>query len=88
MTWRGDSRELYYETPDSRIMGVDIRSGPDGVIAGASKLLFSADIEVGMLHSFDSTPDGKKFLIVQTPRTRDNATKLTIVSNWQGAHAK
>ena len=41
-----------------------------------------------MLHSFDVSADGKRFLIVQTPRTGDNATKLTVVSNWQAAHAK
>ena len=69
-------------------MAVDFRSSSDGVIAGTPRSLLSAEIEVGMLHSFDVSADGKRFLIVQTPRTGDNATKLTVVSNWQAAHAK
>ena len=88
MKWRRDSQELYYETPDGHINAVDIRSGPDGVIAGTPRSLFSAEIEISMLHSFDVTADGKRFLIVQTPRTGDNSTQLTVVSNWQAAHAK
>ena len=88
MKWRRDSKELYYETPDGHINAVDIRSGPDVVIAVTPRPLFSAEIEVGMLHSFDASADGTRFLIARTPRTGDNATKLTVVSNWQGAHAK
>jgi Tol biopolymer transport system component/tRNA A-37 threonylcarbamoyl transferase component Bud32 len=88
MKWRQDSRELYYESPDGHIMAVELRPGPDGVIPEMPRSLFSTEIDVPSLHSFDATRDGKQFFALLTPRIGDNATKLTIISNWQAAHGR
>jgi serine/threonine protein kinase len=86
--WRDDNRELYYETPDGHIMAVDVRPGPDGMIADTPRSLFSAEIDVATLHSFDAAGDGKLFFVLLTPRIGDNATKLTVISNWQAMHGR
>jgi Tol biopolymer transport system component/tRNA A-37 threonylcarbamoyl transferase component Bud32 len=88
MKWRKDSRRLYYESPDGRIMAVDLRPSPAGMVAEMPQPLFSAGSDVPSLHSFEATPDGKQFYVLQSPRIGDNATKLTIISNWQPAHGR
>jgi dipeptidyl aminopeptidase/acylaminoacyl peptidase len=83
MKWRDDGRELYYETPDGRIMAAGIQTGPDGVRVETPRALFSADLAAGELHSFDATPDGERFLLMLNPRDQDQVVRLTVITGWQ-----
>jgi serine/threonine protein kinase len=85
MSWRDDGRELYYQTPDGRVMAVALEAGPDGVLAETPRELFSADIDTGALHSFQATGDGQRFLLLLRPRSEGRTTPLTVISNWQAA---
>jgi Tol biopolymer transport system component len=86
--WRGDGKELYYETQDTtgRMMAVSIQAGPQGIRAEPPQPLFTAEFLDGSLHQFDVTPDGKRFLIAL--RANENRRPLTVVSNWQASLRK
>ena len=87
--WRGDGKELYYETQDnsSRVMTVAIQAGPQGIRAEPPRALFTADFQGGSLHQFEVTPDGQRFLIaLQGAET--SRSPLTVISNWQASLRK
>jgi hypothetical protein len=87
--WRGDSKELFYETSAGEIMAVALREEGQGLKLEAPKLLFKADSEASQTHSFDATADGQKF-VVQLRRSDRNvdAAATRVVTNWQSALRK
>jgi hypothetical protein len=76
---------LYYETLDGRMMAVEIEADVKGVSAQTPRELFPAAVDVSILHSFDATPDGQRFLILGTSRTAPSEAQLKVVTNWQAA---
>ncbi len=78
--WRADGRELFYATPDARLMAVTIETAAR-FTAGAPRPLVSvpAALEAGL--DFDATSDGRRFLIdvPVTPR----AAPLTLLAPWR-----
>jgi Tol biopolymer transport system component len=86
--WRGDGKELYYQTNDGRMMAATIQAGPDGIRADTPREVFSADFPNGGLQMFDVTPDAKRFLMILNARTGSNSERLTVLSNWQAALRK
>jgi Tol biopolymer transport system component len=85
--WRGDGKELYYISADSKMMAVEVSTSPT-FKAGIPRPLFQAPIwGGGTFHNvtrYDVTADGKRFLINSV--TADIATSapapITIVLNW------
>ena len=82
MSWRMDSRELYYETLDGNVMAVAINAGQRGIEPGTPRRLFAADIDTTALHSVDATADGSRFLVLMNARADDNPLRLSVISNW------
>ena len=84
--WRGDSRELYYVTPDQNLMAVSVR-GDASLEAGQPTVLFQTRIfESGAFvysdkQQYDVTPDGQRFLI-NAPLEGSTSPPLTVVMNW------
>jgi eukaryotic-like serine/threonine-protein kinase len=81
--WRGDGKELYYLAPDVKLMAVEIATKPV-FRAGVAKALFQAPPQnaVSIIsHSWDLTPDGKRFLF-PTPTDQGHAP-FNVVLNWQ-----
>ena len=85
--WRKDGKELYYRTPDGKVMAVDIT--PGGVFqAGLPKILFQARPEpptawayANLIPRWDVTADGSRFLMV-VPGRDTAPTPFTVVLNW------
>jgi Tol biopolymer transport system component len=85
--WSGDGKELFYISPDSKMMAVEVSTSPT-FKAGIPRPLFQAPIwGGGTFHNvtrYDVTADGKRFLINSV--TADIATSapapITIVLNW------
>ncbi len=81
--WRGDGRELYYLSTDSKIMVVDVTSG---FTAGAPKELFKPPALAGSSiyrpHRYAVTRDGKRFVLATAPVEQD-VTPLSVIVNWQ-----
>jgi hypothetical protein len=82
--WRGDGKELFYLGPDLRLMAVPIAGG-SAIEAGVPKPLFQTHAvppSPVVTHSYDVTPDGRRFLI-NTVSGEGEQTPITVVVNWQ-----
>jgi Tol biopolymer transport system component len=67
--WRGDGRELYYQSSVSlgAIMAAEVRTTQDSIEVSESRVLFDTDYfnfnHPGNYHTFDVSPNGQRFLI-------------------------
>ncbi len=85
--WRGDGKELFFVSPDRKIMAVEIRPGSP-FEAGAPRALFQTRIlpQVEARNHYDVTADGQRFL-VNSRRPEDAALPITVLAPWSpGAH--
>jgi eukaryotic-like serine/threonine-protein kinase len=80
--WRGDGKELFYVSPDRKIMAVDVRADPT-FQAGEPHALFQTRIlpAVEARNHYDVTADGQRFL-VNSQRPEDAALPITVVVGW------
>jgi Tol biopolymer transport system component len=90
--WRGDSKELFYYAPDSRLMAVPIKADT-AIVAGAAVPLFAArmlggpGVSLGLKQQYDVTRDGQRFLL--NSLTEESApSPITVVVNWTSALKK
>jgi Tol biopolymer transport system component len=82
--WRADGRELYYRSPDSRVMAVPIDKGPS-FAAGTPQPLFQARFApIDARSLYRPSPDGQRFLVV-APRMGDVSPPAVVVLNWASA---
>ena len=83
--WRGDGRELYYLSPDDRMMAVEVFPG-DPIRFGPPQELFVAPVAsravVGPLF-YDVTDDGQRFIIAT--RSEVDETPATVIVNWEAS---
>jgi hypothetical protein len=65
--WRGDGRELYYWHNDA-LVAVQITPAGDGAAPtiGAQTVLFRAQYPGGVSTMYDVSPDGRRFVVVQS----------------------
>jgi hypothetical protein len=75
--WRGDGKELYYLSPDFKVMAVPVDA--DGTFhAGSPAPLFDVHPNGNV---FDVAADGKRFLVNSAP-TDVYSQPLTLIVNW------
>ena len=86
--WRRDGKELFYLSPDNRLMAVPIKldSGRDVVEVGLPVSLFAASLsgtpQGGSNRQYMVSPDGQRFLL-DTPA--ETTTPVTVILNWKPA---
>ena len=86
-SWRGDGKELYYRSPDQKLMAVDVRGGAD-FQAGVPQALFSIRIRPGSpRNKYTPSRDGQRFLVA-APLGRDAMSPTTVVLNWPAGLGK
>jgi Tol biopolymer transport system component len=80
--WRGDGGELFYISPDRRMMSVDVSAG-DTFEATIPKPLFDApvDTDPNTRNRYVVTRDGQRFLFV-SPLVSGALSPTTVVVNW------
>jgi eukaryotic-like serine/threonine-protein kinase len=82
--WRADGRELFYLSPDSKVMAVPVTTGAN-FDAGTPVALFQATprqpIPIYDLFVYDVSRDGQRFLII-TPVKEAETTPMSLVLNW------
>jgi Tol biopolymer transport system component len=79
--WRGDGKEIFYRTPDNRMVATEITTAGGRVVAGRSQTLFDmGNVRRGGM-SWDVSPDGQRFLVV-TPVDVRSETSLGLLQNW------
>lgn len=80
-TWRGDSKELFYQARDFSLVSVNAKPGTDGIEFSAPQILFNLPASYVAGHSYDALPDGQRFLVMSPFRPRPHEP-LTVVVNW------
>jgi Tol biopolymer transport system component len=81
--WRGDGKELFYLSTDSKIMAAPVKTGSN-FDAGTPTALFQANpremVATSELFSYDVSNDGQKFLVNASLKTA--MTPMSVVLNW------
>jgi hypothetical protein len=73
--WSPNGRDLFYQSPDGKVMAVRIKLGPDSVDASAPRELFFVPPQM----IFEVAPDDQRFLVAMP----DPAPHpLTVIVNW------
>jgi serine/threonine protein kinase len=82
--WRGDGKELFYISPEGKIMSVSVNTGTN-FDAATPVVLFQANpremIATSEHVTYDVTKDGQKFLI-NTQMKEGQMMPMSIVLNW------
>ncbi|MGH9590925.1 MAG: protein kinase domain-containing protein [Terracidiphilus sp.] len=81
--WRRDGKELYYLTPDNKLMAVDVDTTSATLQAGIPKELFQAQIVPTSYwrEIYVPSPDGQRFLMI-APVGQTKPGPVTVVVNW------
>ncbi|HEV2352175.1 MAG TPA: protein kinase, partial [Terriglobia bacterium] len=75
--WSQDGKELFYVAGDA-VVAVPVR--PDGSF-GAGRKLFDRSSFFFLWHSYDTSPDGKRFLMIHRD-TGSVPRQLNVILNW------
>ncbi|MFP5208410.1 MAG: winged helix-turn-helix domain-containing protein [Acidobacteriota bacterium] len=81
--WRRDGKELYYLTPDDKLMAVAVSTVSGKFQAGIPKELFQAKLPpiAFWRNLYVASPDGQRFLMV-VPANEVKPAPITVVVNW------
>jgi Tol biopolymer transport system component len=79
--WSRDGRELYYLSPDRKLMAVPIKPGNE-FEPGVAVPLFDAPLLRGFV-PYDVAPDGRFLLNVLSDVAAARSAPLTVVLDWQ-----
>ena len=74
--WRGDGKEIFFQSPDGQIMAVPVTMAPAFEV-GAPHALFA-----NPGRSFEVNADGQRFL-VNAPAGEEPLPPVTVVVNWR-----
>ena len=74
---RGDGKELFYLSPERRVMAVSVQSDPSAFRGSVPRVLFDEPVSDG---SYDVSRDGQRFLINTV--LPEASSPLQIVVNW------
>jgi hypothetical protein len=81
--WRGDGKELYYLTPDNKLMAAAMKEANGSLQVVGTKTLFQTAASPTRTGGspYDVTADGKRFL-VETEASDQTSALLNVVENW------
>jgi serine/threonine protein kinase/Tol biopolymer transport system component len=88
--WRGDGRELFYTGGDRQVMAVEIATNLEFKAGKPHPLGFKAGADSWTGIGWDSTPDGRRFLVAAPKAAPNNnaAEPYTVILNWQAGLKK
>jgi Tol biopolymer transport system component len=80
--WRRDGKELYYLSPEAKIMAAELPTGMGDFRVGAVRPLFALSGLTGVPgFLYDLSADGQRFIAVQELE-HTSTVPLTVVVNW------
>ncbi|MBI3679303.1 MAG: hypothetical protein HY235_02780 [Acidobacteria bacterium] len=87
--WRGDGKEIFFLSPDGKMMSAGIKLARGAVEAGVPQPLFDANAIVAFRnrYTYDVTRDGQGFVILSPPESAA-AEPIHILSGWQAGLKK
>jgi Tol biopolymer transport system component/tRNA A-37 threonylcarbamoyl transferase component Bud32 len=85
--WRGDGKELFYLSPDGRLMVVDVREGARGPEVGLAMVLIPAEdlravVQGPDFDDYAVTADGQRFL-VKRPGEEGARQRIHVLLDWR-----
>lgn len=86
-TWRRDGSELYYVSPEGKMIAVEVKTQGPAFQSGQPSTLFSSPIGLES-RNYDVTADGRRFLLIEPVETQSDAQPLTLITNWLEAGKK
>ena len=79
--WRRDGKELYFMSPDRKIMAVDVKLGTTFEM-GTPKALFQTRVtNFTSPNRYDVTADGQRFL-VNSSVEENSRNPIVVILNW------
>ena len=78
--WSRDGRELFYRFGSNWYV-VDVTLGPE-FRAGAPRVLFDVPFVYLFGWSYDVSPDGKRFLVIEGAEQDKALRELVVITNW------
>jgi dipeptidyl aminopeptidase/acylaminoacyl peptidase len=79
--WGVGGRELYYVSPDFKLMAVSLKVGTDSVEPSAPRELFTLPAVDTGFSPYEAVPNSQRFLVRATPQ-QQAAEPLTVIVNW------
>jgi eukaryotic-like serine/threonine-protein kinase len=79
--WGPAGRELFYVSPDLKLMTVSLKIGADSIETSAPRELFALPVFENGYGPFEVAPDGQRFLVLALPEGQA-PQPLTLISNW------
>ena len=82
--WRRDGTELFYLSPDRKMMAVEAKATATTFETGRPHELFQTRVALflSVAPTYDVTADGQRFLIQTMPDDAEGASPITVVMNW------
>jgi len=82
--WRRDGKELFYLSPDRKMMAVEAKATATTFEAGRPRELFQTRFAPfpEVVPAYDVSADGQRFLIQTLPNEAEVASAMTVVMNW------
>jgi eukaryotic-like serine/threonine-protein kinase len=77
--WGAGGRELFYVSPNDKLMAVDLKLGKDTVEPSAPREMFPLPTPTINFIPYDVTADGERFLVQAPPQ---QASPLSVIVNW------
>ncbi len=85
--WRRDGREIFYLTPESRLMAAAVNGQGSAFDVGSVQALFQTRARLNRRYMYDVSRDGQRFLI-NTLVEQAAVQPITLVVNWPAALRK
>ena len=77
--WGPGGRQLFYVSPNDKLMAVDLKLGKDSIEPSAPRELFALPTPTINFIPYDVSADGERFLVQAPPQ---QASPLTVIVNW------
>jgi hypothetical protein len=77
--WRADGRELFFRTPEHKLMAVEVKPRAESIERSAPRELFTLPVVENSLPACDVAPDGQRFLV---RAALEQPQPLTLIVNW------
>jgi len=79
--WRGDGKEMFY-VEGGTLMAVSVTTSPTFSVGAAQPLFEDQTAFEGRGQLYDVTPDGQRFVVVETLGDADTGQAIHVVENW------
>ena len=84
--WRGDGKELYYQTLNGQVMAVEVSAAGGVFQPGIPRPLFKTG-SIGT-NGWDVSADGTRFVVTIAGTAESKEAPFTLVLNWMAALKK